>query len=142
MATRWKNVKDGCHLTVLFAVGVLAVFADMNQTQGFRNILTSAIMFVASTGRQFDHIKHQYAKMVSDELSKPLCRKSTSAVRNKQNVSSFKIGDGRYRSKILPSGFLKRSKHILMIDSLLARKQATRHHLRKLLVKCSEKKVI
>ena len=29
-----------------------------------------------------------------------------------------------------------------MIDSLLARKQVTRHHLRKLLVKCAEKKVI
>ena len=63
----------------------------MNQTQGFRNILTSAITFIASTGRQFDHIKHQYAEMVSDELSKPFCRKSTSAGQNRQNVSNVKM---------------------------------------------------
>ena len=88
----WKNVKDGCHLTVLFAVGVLGVFADMNQTQGFRNIFTSVITFVASTGRQFDHIKHQYAKMVSDELSKSFSRKSTSAGQNRQNFSNVKMG--------------------------------------------------
>ena len=68
------------------------VFADMNQTQGFRNNLTSAITFVASTGRQFDHINHQYAKMVSDELSKPLCRKSISAGKNRQNFSNVKMG--------------------------------------------------
>ena len=68
MTQLWKNVKDGSHSTVLFATGVLGVFADMNQTQGFRNILTSAITFVSSTGRQFDYIKHQYAKMVSEEL--------------------------------------------------------------------------
>ena len=88
MTQLWKNVKDGCHSTVLF----LGVFAVVNQTQGFRNILKSAITFFASTGRQFDHIKHQYAEMVSDELSKPLCRKSTSAGQNRQNVSNVKMG--------------------------------------------------
>ena len=40
------------------------------------------------------------------------------------------------------NSFLWLPEHILMIDSLLARKQATRHHQRKLLVKCEGKKVI
>ena len=41
---------------------------------------------------QFDHIKRQYADMVSDELSKPLFGKSTFAEQNKQTVSKVTMG--------------------------------------------------
>ena len=79
---------------------------------------------------QFDHIKRQYADMVSDELSKPLFGKSTFAEQNKQTVSKVTMGWALKKQKS-STRFPEKVKTYLMIDSLLARKQATRHHQRK-----------
>ena len=82
-------MKNGCQLTGPI-YGCICSYESDAGLQKHLDIIK--ITFVASTGRQFDHIKHQYAEMVSDELSKPLCRKSTSAGQNRQNVSNVKMG--------------------------------------------------